>query len=306
MAAIWIYRLKTPMSYNKSALTTQSKNSNSSRKPLVILLILALAAVFLPQNNAVAATLTVPDGFKTIHEAVEKAVAGDTIAVNPGTYNENIVIRKTLTLIAPSGPATTTIKAAITGEPVIKAEDVSGLTVSGFTITGSDYVGLSLNNVSNSTITKNTVVKNSVGIYVKRSNKNVISENNADHNDIEGFSFDSSSGNTIEKNNANENMDKGFFFNNSDDNSIIGNNANVNTWNGMTLYSSDRNIIKDNMTLRNTFGLVISDSKDNVESGNTTVPNIFIIFPILLVYIGILWYLVQKNILFKTFYRTKK
>ncbi|OGQ57845.1 MAG: hypothetical protein A3J24_02030 [Deltaproteobacteria bacterium RIFCSPLOWO2_02_FULL_53_8] len=292
------------MPYNKTLQKTESKKTCSSNRPLVILLIIALAAVFLSQNNAVAATITVPDDFKTISEAVEKAVANDTVIVKAGSYSDNIVIKKPVTLTAISGSAATLIKAAKAGEPVIKAQDASNVTISGFTVSGSELAGIYINNVSDSFITKNAAVKNTIGILVKRSHRNTISGNNADHNEVEGISLDSSSGNTIEKNTANENMDKGFFFNDSDGNSIIGNSANLNTWNGMTFYSSDKNIIKDNMTLRNTFGLVISEAKENVESGNTTVPNIFVIFPILLVYIGVLWYLVQKN-LFKFIYRAK-
>lgn len=287
------------MPHNPKTLTASTKTACISCWGIISLTFTLLLLSF---QGANAATLSVPGGFKTIREAIEKAAPYDTITVEPGVYTENVVIKKPVVLNAPSGALATTVAAAVKGEPVFKAIDVSGVTINGFTATGSGVAGIFLYNVSNSVITENTAVKNSSGIVINRSNGNVIARNTANRNDNYGISIDASNGNRIEKNIANENDDKGFFINDSDDNRITENTANVNTWNGITIYSSDKNVITDNMTLRNTFGLVISESKDNTESGNTTVPNIFIIFPILLVYIGVISYLVQKNIL-KLIYR---
>ncbi|MBI5561721.1 MAG: right-handed parallel beta-helix repeat-containing protein [Deltaproteobacteria bacterium] len=269
----------------------------TARRLLCALAPIALILCASPAIDAGAATLSVPGTYKTIHEAVEAAAPSDTIAVGPGAYKENIVIKKSLALIATAGPASTTVMAATPSEPVIKAVDASGVTITGFTVTGSGVSGISIINVKDSAVTLNTAVKNSSGIVVVRSSNSVISDNAANNNENYGISIDASSNNKVERNAANSNDDKGFFINASNNNVIAGNSANMNTWNGMTIYSSNNNVIKDNMTLRNTFGLVISDSKDNEESDNTTVPNIFIIFPILLIYIGIISYLVQKNIL---------
>ena len=87
------------------------------------------------------------------------------------------------------------------------------------------------------------------------------------------------------------------FLSFSDRNTVTGNSANLNTWNGILVWSSNENLIRDNWTLRNTYGLVVGESRDNEMEGNTSLPNIFIIMPILLIYTGAVVYLIQKLIL---------
>jgi nitrous oxidase accessory protein NosD len=61
-----------------------------------------ITLVILIAESASAATLTVDDSggamYTKIQEAVNAASPGDTIYVNDGTYKENIVIPKSLTL----------------------------------------------------------------------------------------------------------------------------------------------------------------------------------------------------------------
>ena len=61
---------------------------------------LALAAVFqlLPAGGAAAATLRVPEHFPTIQSAVNAANPGDTVKVAAGTFREQVIIAKDLTL----------------------------------------------------------------------------------------------------------------------------------------------------------------------------------------------------------------
>ena len=103
--------------------------------------------------------------------------------------------------------------------------------------------------------------------------------------------------NTIERNTASLNQDKGFFISNSNHNTIASNSVNLNSWDGIMRYASTGNIVKGNKTLRNTYGLVISESPGNELSDNTTVPNLFLILPIVLIYLGVVSYLVQKSLL---------
>ena len=61
---------------------------------------LALAAVFqlLPAGDAAAATLRVPEHFPTIQSAINAANPGDTIKLAAGTFREQVIIAKDLTL----------------------------------------------------------------------------------------------------------------------------------------------------------------------------------------------------------------
>ncbi len=63
------------------------------------------------------------------------------------------------------------------------------------------------------------------------------------------------------------------------------------------LFSSHGNTVYDNRTIGNSYGLVTSDSDDNDMGSNTALPNIFIILPIVLIYVGIMSYLLQKAVL---------
>lgn len=266
------------------------------------------ATVFLALAEcAYGATLSVPKDHKTIQAAVDAAKAGDIIIVGAGAYRENIVIKKPLTIEAagasalppalPLAAPTTVITAADKTKPVISVIETHDVTITGIATTGSSDSGILVSNSSGVALNGNTSTENMSGITLIKSAGSIVAGNTVSRNENYGIYLEGSSGNTIEKNNASSNYDKGFFISNSSRNVIAGNQANVNTWDGMRFWSSHKNVIKGNYTLRNTFGMVISDSNDNEISGNTSLPNIFIIYPILLVYIGIIFYLVQKNIL---------
>jgi hypothetical protein len=74
--------------------------------------ILCASAAFgvVPAGASAHATVTVPRDFPTIQSAVEAASPGDTIVLAAGTFNEQVVITKNLTLRG-AGAGSTTIKA---------------------------------------------------------------------------------------------------------------------------------------------------------------------------------------------------
>lgn len=244
-----------------------------------------------------AATIHVPEDYKTIQEAVNSASPGDFILVGDGEYSENVIVKKTVILKSANGPEKSVIKAAVERDPAVALKEVDGATVAGFTLTGSGKAGLALFKTRNSRIVDNRADNNYNGITLDASEHNILSNNTANSNVSYGFYLLRSKSNRIEKNNANSNRDQGIFLSYSDNNALVGNNANLNTWNGITLWDSHGNELTDNVTLRNAFGLVRVDSDDNALAGNTSLPNIFLILPILLIYMGIISYLLQKNAL---------
>jgi parallel beta-helix repeat protein len=266
------------------------------RKTTFLITTVAIASALAFAVKAYAETIVVPAAFKTVQQAVDNAKPNDTVIVKAGQYDENVVITKPITLMAAEGAASPVISAADRNKPVIKITETSGVYVSGITVTGSADAGVLLSNAHNSTLRNITATKNLSGIVLSRSNNNTVIDSVAEFNEIYGIYLEYSNANRVENNTASNNSDKGFFISGSDGNVITGNNANLNTWNGMTIWSSDNNVITHNMTLRNTFGIVESDSKGNDLSDNTTLPNFYIIYPILLVYIGIIFYLAEKNI----------
>jgi len=249
-----------------------------------------------------AATIRVPEDYKTIQEAVNGAKSGDFILVADGEYLENVIVKKKLVIKSVSGPEKSVIKASVAAQPALSLKEADGATVAGFTLTGSNRAGLSLVKVSNSRIVNNHADKNYNGVTLESSDHNLLSENTANSNVSYGFYLLRSKSNLLEKNNASSNQDQGIFLSYSNNNTLVKNKANLNLWNGITLWDSHNNELKDNVTLRNAFGVVTVDSEDNIMDGNTSLPNILLILPIVLIYIGILSYLVQKNTL-KYIYR---
>jgi len=54
---------------------------------------------------ASAKTIYVPDNYAKIQWAVDNATAGDTIIVRDGTYYENVIVNKQLTIKSENGSA---------------------------------------------------------------------------------------------------------------------------------------------------------------------------------------------------------
>jgi len=146
----------------------------------------------------------------------------------------------------------------------------------------------------------NRVINNENGLLVLSSNKSIIHGNLFDSNNSYGLYINKSSACRVSNNSISYNGDKGLFLFSSHDNEISKNKINLNRWNGMLIWSSNHNIIKNNRTLRNMFGFVTGESTGNVLSGNTSIPDLFLILPVLLIYIGFIFYLIQMY-LFKTF-----
>lgn len=267
------------------------------RRTTILITTVAVASAIAFTIKAYAGSIIVPDAFKTVQQAIDNTTPNDTVIIKAGRYVENIVINKPITLMAAEGAASPVISASDRDKPVIKITQTSGVYVMGVTVTGSANAGVLLSNAHNSTLKNINAIKNNSGIVLSRSNNNTVIDSSSGFNEAYGIYLEYSNANKVENNTASNNGDKGFFISESDGNVITGNSANLNTWNGMTIWSSNNNVITRNMTLRNTFGLVESDSKGNDLSDNTTLPNFYIIYPILLVYIGIIFYLAEKNIL---------
>jgi len=146
------------------------------RKVLFLLCILFLSISATMQLNVKAspATIKVPQDYTTIQEAINQASPGDTIQVSSGTYRENLVIDKNLTLkgedknktiIEGSGSDYTVIQAILTT-----------VNISGFTIKNGGN-GIWLEKCSGSVITGNNITGTSRGIWLHYSHNNTVSDN---------------------------------------------------------------------------------------------------------------------------------
>jgi parallel beta-helix repeat protein len=126
-------------------------------------------------------------GYNSIQEAISSfaTYAGDTILVKPGTYQENIVITKPVSLIT-QNKDTTIIDGAKNGTALTIVSD--NVTVTGFTVqNGGNFSagtgeGILLDNAHNCSLIGNTVTNSYNGIFLNDSFNNVLRNNAMSNN----------------------------------------------------------------------------------------------------------------------------
>jgi parallel beta-helix repeat protein len=177
--------------------------------------------------------------FTTIQDAINNSNDGDTIYVWTGTYYENVVVNKTVSLIG-NGSTETIINGSGVGDVVTIERDWVNIT--GFTITNGNW-----------------------GIITSSTNNNKISDCNITSNGQDGISLGSSSGNTISGSDISDNL-WGISFNNCNSNTISGNNITLNKQKGIDVMGGNTNTIYDNIITSHTqYGIQLSGSTNNNE-----------------------------------------
>ena len=97
-----------------------------------LLTVAALAAT----TASWAADLRVPQDYATIQGAIDAAPPGARIVVARGTYYENLMIAKSITLVSRSGAAATTLDGGRIGAVIVaRGTGTESVEISGFTIT---------------------------------------------------------------------------------------------------------------------------------------------------------------------------
>ena len=160
-----------------------------------------------PVNNGfkqTSKTIMVPEDHPTIQAAVDTANPGDTVFVYNGTYEEHVIVNKTLTLtgqnrtitiIDGNGTGTPltitaqnvtvtefTIKSGPTKPPNFPLSGINinstGNTISNNIVTENDFCAVGLTFHGNNTIKQNVITNNTIGIFLFQSNSNIIIQNN--------------------------------------------------------------------------------------------------------------------------------
>jgi parallel beta-helix repeat protein len=199
-------------------------------------------------------------GYVAIQEAINAPETLDrhTIFVEAGTYYENVVVNKTVSIIGESR-ATTLIDGNRTAEAVIITANNTLLT--GFTIQSSDsfIVAVRLENVSHTTIANNTVTNSFSGLVVAFSDFNTIAGNNITKNTFRD-AFVNSSNNILR-----DNTMEGLYISKSNNNTLVGNT--IGSF--MLSYSPDTTLRNNSFSVLGVYGDTLSHFVQDTDSSNT-------------------------------------
>jgi parallel beta-helix repeat protein len=224
----------------------------------------SLVVMFLVTVSAFSATLSVipdnaeagiryvggvgPGNYTTIQSAIDAANDDDTVFVFNGTYVENIVVRKDLSLFGEHGNATIIDGG---GNPVVVWIEACTVTMSGFSVTNGSSWAISLADSASTTISNNNISGNSgYGLGSGRSPFSTITNNIISKNVDDGVVIFDSLGNTIANNNISGNYGGVVIY--DDVGSIInGNNISNNVLDGIYFYNSTSTTVSNNYLLNN-------------------------------------------------------
>ncbi|MDP3422806.1 MAG: NosD domain-containing protein, partial [Burkholderiaceae bacterium] len=227
--------------------------------------------IFAPVGN-----LNTGMGYSSIQNAINDnlTVNGNVIVVANGTYLENILVNKNLTICPYDGNVT--VQAANPNNPVITINSGgSGSTILGFVVNGANTTfssGIYLNNASNCTIVQNTLINNYYGLLLVNSWDNTVWDNNLTGN-MDAIQLNDSDNNTIYSNTISSNSGNGIYLYNSGNTLIMANTIHDNLINGIELNNSNNSTIYQNTIIGNhQNGIkIINSSADinfNIITGN--------------------------------------
>lgn len=189
---------------------------------------------------------TIEHPYRNITSALKNALEGYTIYVRNGTYVENLLINKSVSLIGEHTDLTIIDGSGNENVVVITAENV---TVRNFTVrnSGGDAMncGILLNYSSRVVISYNKIMQNTNGISLRFSSNNIVLNNTISFNVLNGLSLHYSSSNTISDNTISYNTNAGIYLLSSSNNMISGNTVFSNYY-GIHLTLSGENIIYHN------------------------------------------------------------
>ena len=218
-----------------------------------------------------------PADFHTIQEAINAANPGDTIYVHNGTYYENVVVNKSISLIG-ENRNTTIIDGNKTGNVVrVVTADVY---LRNFTIRNSrppppspwwarGDSGIYLGGYSNNIIIRDNVITDCYGgIEIVVSCNNTIEKNNLFNNSNFGIRLHDSSGNTI-NGNAISGIGVGIYLDFEANGNLIINNTISNTGSGIDInFDCTSNLLNGNKISSCTFGVSSYPCYNNTATGN--------------------------------------
>jgi nitrous oxidase accessory protein len=255
----------------------------SNKSTLMIMLVFLFVLVWFPRIivEAEPKTIVVPDDYATIQEAIDNALVGDVVYVKSGSYHENLVVNKSLSLIGENVDTTIVdgnppegyripIKIQcdnvsvsgfklLYGYSGISVGDAKYCSISGNTISGNQH-GIMLVNCSYCEVSRNyfELIALSSAIQLSYSNYNLVTGNYID-NCTEGIQiWQGSSNNKVSENTVTNCDDVAIRFQYADNNTAIRNEVS-NSGIGTSIYVANNNTITNNNYINNSMQFAASE-----------------------------------------------
>jgi len=225
---------------------------------------------------------TQADPYCKIQDGINGVAAGGTVHVLAGTYNENVDVNKSVTLVG-AGASSTTVQAAASSDNVFDVTS-NNVTIDGFTVqgaTGSDIAGIRNHCRDGGRFEHNAVTGNFYGIAIVNSSNVTTAANEVYDNDAEGIYLESNCTNCVIDGNIVHDNDMmiypGILLHYGSGNQVK-NNEVYNEAIGIGLLASDDNTILHNSIHDNGHGIYIDSgtvetSDNNKILGNSIVNN---------------------------------
>jgi parallel beta-helix repeat protein len=267
---------------------------------ILVLLLMLLLSFSLSFNARAQTSLPVINintglGYATIQEAIDAdaTLNGHVIRVDAGTYYENVVVYKSVSLIGENRFSTVIDGRALGSVVNITASNV---TVTGLTIRNSKYGygGVHVYHSSGDNVSGNIVKDNYNGIYMYGCNDSIVWDNdvlgneygihlygsinvnisgNIASNNMNGIHLDVSSNDTVVDNNVTLSGGNGIYLYGSSNNTLLGNVLSSSPGRGIGFQYSFNNTIVSNVVSNNGYGIYSYGSGGNVLSDNTATFN---------------------------------
>ncbi|MCK5258459.1 MAG: right-handed parallel beta-helix repeat-containing protein, partial [Thermoplasmatales archaeon] len=211
--------------------------------------------------------------YRSIQAGIDAANTSGTIYVNNGTYNENIVISKSLNLIGAGAEATIVENSSLDHVFYVTADSAN---ISGFTVKGADYqkiAGIYLIGANHCSISDNNISNNGYGIQLRSSTNNILANNNASLSINHGIYIADSSNNSLVHNYAVSSSEYGIYLSKSFNNTLTSNTILSNSKDGIHLVDSFNNTLADNNISENIKGIYLETSFSNTLTNNKAFLN---------------------------------
>jgi nitrous oxidase accessory protein len=249
------------------------------RKNVALLVVLVfLASTCLTVHYPVKAeykTIIVPDDSHTIQEAINAADVGDTIFVKRGTYLENPVVNKSISLVGEDRDATII---DVTAGLKVESDNV---TVTSLTIYDG-WQGITVSS-NNSKISGNKITNTQYGIVLLSSQNSIVTENILQSIGLSAAIQLSYSNNNLLKNNYVDSCTEGIQLREGSSNNIVEENIVTNCQDvavrllgsgvGRVWYGPNNNTITQNSISSSGCGTTVYGANGNIISNNNYVNN---------------------------------